>query len=383
MRVYLDNAATTPLSQSVIEAMTECMQISYGNPSSIHTDGRSTRVIIEDARKTIANGINASIGEIFFTSGGTESNNMALRCAVRDLGVTRIITTKIEHHCILHTEDAVERDNGIEVIFINCDDSGRSDLDQLETTLASGDQPTLVSIMHANNEIGTINDLKRISEICKSHEAYLHSDTIQTMAHFPIDVEDLYIHFLSGSGHKFHGPKGSGFIYINNDITIKPYIDGGSQERNMRAGTENVYGIRGLAVAFEEALREMEPRKKHISIIRAYLKEQLTANFDDIHYHGVQEEGAYLYTVLNVCFPKSAKSEMMLLNLDIEGISASGGSACTSGAEGGSHVLNAIKANPERKSIRFSFSHNNTQEEVDFLIDKLKKIIPVKEMASA
>jgi len=383
MRIYLDNAATTPLSPSVIEAMTECMQNSYGNPSSIHRDGRYTRVIIEDARKTIANELKASIGEIFFTSGGTESNNMALRCAVRDLGVTRIITSKIEHHCILHTAEALERDYSIQVIYLDCDSEGTCDLDQLDHLLASDNQKTLVSIMHANNEIGTINDLERISDICKSHGAYLHSDTIQTMAHFPIDVNQLHIHFLSGSGHKFHGPKGAGFIYINNDVTINPYIDGGAQERNMRAGTENLYGIRGLAVAFAEAITEMNSRAKHITEVRNYLKDQLLAHFDDIHFNGAQEEGRYLYTVLNVCFPKSSKSEMMLLNLDIEGISASGGSACSSGADVGSHVLKAIDSDPERKSIRFSFSHDNTKDEIDFLIGKLKKILPAKEMATA
>jgi len=383
MRIYLDNAATTPLSPSVISAMTECMQNDYGNPSSIHRDGRSSRVIIEHARKTIAQELKASIGEIFFTSGGTEANNMALRCSVRDLGVTRIITTKIEHHCILHTVEALERDKNTEVVYLNCDSKGRTDLDQLEQLLQKSDQKTLVSIMHANNEIGTLNDLKKISQLCQANGAYLHSDTIQTMAHFPIDVQEMPIHFLSGSGHKFHGPKGAGFIYINGDIKINPYIDGGAQERNMRAGTENLYGIRGLAVAFEEACSEMETWEKEITVVRQYLKDQLTQNFDDILFLGNQEEGQYLYTVLNVSFPHSPKSEMMLLNLDIEGISASGGSACSSGAELGSHVLGAIGADTKRKSVRFSFSHNNTKEEIDFLIEKLKKIVVQKEVPAA
>lgn len=376
MRVYLDNAATTPLSPSVIQAMTECMQQHYGNPSSIHRDGRSTRVIIEQARKTIANELKASIGEIFFTSGGTEANNMALRCSVRDLGVTRIITTKIEHHCILHTAEALQRDQKIQVQYLDCDEQGCTDLDQLDQLLKSDDQKTLVSIMHANNEIGTLNDLVKISAICKTHGAYFHSDTIQTMAHFPIDVDALDFHFLSGSAHKFHGPKGIGFIYINSDVKINPYIDGGAQERNMRAGTENLYGIRGMDVAFQEACDEMEARANHIKGIRQYLKQQLIDHIPGIEFNGHQEDGKHLYTVLSVSFPPSSKSEMMLLNLDIEGISASGGSACSSGAETGSHVMSAINAPVDRKSVRFSFSHDNTKEEIDFLIEKLKKIVP-------
>ncbi len=376
MRVYFDNAATTAISPEVIEVMTNCMQEQYGNPSSIHADGRRVRAAIEEARKKVATCIGASIGEIFFTSGGTESNNMALKCAVRDLGVTRIISAPTEHHCILHTLEALEKYHHVKVEYLDVCNKGKTTLDQLEKLLVNGSgQTTLVSLMHANNEIGTMIDIDKLSELCQQHNAFLHSDTVQTVGHFPIDVDQTKIHFLSGAAHKFHGPKGVGFVYINNDVTIKPFIDGGAQERNMRGGTENVYGIVGLAKALELAVEHMESRRQHIESIKNYMAEQLKSNFQDIQFNG-DMDGDSLYTVLSVSFPPSPKSEMLLLSLDISGISASGGSACSSGAETGSHVMQAIKAVPGRKTIRFSFSHYNTKEEVDFVIEKLKTVIP-------
>jgi len=381
MRVYFDNAATTPLDASVIEAMTKVMQENFGNPSSIHKEGRTARSIIEKARKTVAKCLNASIGEIFFTSGGTEATNMALKCSVRDLGVQRIITSRMEHHCVLHTVESLEKSHGITVEFVAIDKCGRVDYDQLNTLLASSDKKTLVSLMHANNEIGTVMDMDKISKICHTHNVLFHSDTVQTMGHFPIDVDKTKINFLTGAAHKFHGPKGVGFVYINSESMIKPYIDGGSQERNMRGGTENFYGIVGIAKALEMAVTDMEHRHQHINDIRQYLKDQLTESFEDIQFNGCQEN--YLYTVLSVSFPPHPKSDMMMLNLDISGISASGGSACSSGAEKGSHVLESIKAATDRKTIRFSFSHFNTKEEVDFLIEKLKPIIKVKKEVMA
>ena len=376
MRVYLDNAATTPIDPVVIDAMTEVMRENFGNPSSIHREGRTARSIIEKARKTIANCINASIGEIFFTSGGTESSNMALKCAVRDLGIKRVITSKTEHHCVLHTLDSLKQSHQITVSFIPIDSCGRIDLDTLRTLLTSSDQKTLVSLMHANNEIGTVMDMGQVSQICQENGALFHSDTVQTMGHFPINVEETKINFLTGAAHKFHGPKGIGFIYINHESMIAPYIDGGAQERNMRGGTENIYGIVGMAKALELAVENMVSRKKHIQSIRSYLKTSLANNFDDIRFNGCQEN--YLYTVLSVSFPPSPKSEMMMLNLDISGISSSGGSACSSGAEKGSHVLSGIGAPSQRKTIRFSFSHLNTREEIDHLIAALKTMIPAK-----
>ncbi len=375
MRVYFDNAATTPISKDVIEVMKSCMEDHYGNPSSIHADGRKARATIEQARKTVANCIGASIGEIFFTSGGTESNNMALKCSVRDLGITRIISTPTEHHCILHTLASLEKHNNIKVEYLDVCKQGKASLQELEEILAKSAEPTLVSIMHANNEIGTMIDMAKVSAICNQYNAYFHSDTVQTVGHFPVDVDKTKIHFLSGAAHKFHGPKGVGFIYINGDVNLKPFIDGGAQERNMRGGTENIYGIVGLAKALQLSMDQMDERIEHIEGIRSYMTEQLTANFQDIRFNG-DHEGERLYTVLSVSFPPSPKAEMLLLSLDISGVSASGGSACSSGAETGSHVMNATKAEVGRKTIRFSFSHYNTKEEVDFVIEKLKTIVP-------
>lgn len=377
MRVYFDNAATTPMAPEVIETVSHAMRTLFGNPSSIHADGRMARTAVEDARKTVAKYLNASIGEIFFTSGGTESNNMILKNAVRDLGVKRFITSKIEHHCVLHTLESLEKTADIQVEFVKIDEKGRIDLENLEVLLKINNDKTLVSLMHANNEIGTMIDLDAVSKICEEHGAFFHSDTVQTMGYFPIDVNKTKIHFLTGAAHKFHGPKGIGFIYINGDVTLKPFIDGGSQERNMRGGTENVPGIVGLAKALEMAQEDMYERQDEIEGIRQYFKNQLWDTFADIQFIG-DYEGNYHYKVLNVSFPPSMKSELLLFNLDIAGISASGGSACSSGAEGGSHVLDALDIDPERKCIRFSFSHYNTLDEVDFVIEKLKKVVAVK-----
>jgi cysteine desulfurase len=374
MRVYFDNAATTPLDPIVIDTMTKVLAENYGNPSSIHAEGRSARTLIEAARKTVASCINASIGEIFFTSGGTEANNMAIKCAVRDLGVRRIITSSIEHHCVLHTSDALKTQQKIKVEHVKIDEKGKINLQDLEKRLKKGTSKTLVSLMHGNNEIGTLNDLQQISALCIANGALFHSDTVQTIGHFPIDVAKLKIDFLSGAAHKFHGPKGGGFIYINHKNVIKPFIDGGAQERNMRGGTENVAGIAGLAKALELATHEMAARKQKIEAVRTYFAQQLKENFNDIQFNG-DFEGNALYTVLSVSFPPSSKSDLLLMILDISGVSASGGSACSSGTEGGSHVLNALNPHSERKTIRFSFSHHNTTQEVDYVIEQLKKAV--------
>jgi len=375
-RVYFDNAATTPISEEVIQAMLPVLREQFGNPSSIHAEGRQVRALIEGARKSVARCIGASMADIFFTSGGTESNNMAIKCAVRDLGVRRIISSPTEHHCGLHTIETVERDSGVEVVMLPVDELGHIHPDALENALASGgNKKTLVSLMHANNEIGTMLDISRVSALCRQYGALFHTDTVQTVGHFPWDVSKTPVSFLSGAAHKFHGPKGTGFIYINPDNPIHPFIDGGSQERNMRGGTENVYGIIGLAKALELATAEMETRTAHIRTIRQHMKDRLAETFEDVQFNGDCNEQS-LYTVLSVSFPSSPKNEMLLLNLDIFGVSASGGSACSSGAEKGSHVLDAIGADPERKSIRFSFSHYNTLEEVDYVVEKLRAILP-------
>ncbi len=376
MRIYLDNAATTQIDTPVIEAMTKVLFENYGNPSSIHSEGRNSRSLIEGARKTVANCINASIGEVFFTSGGTESNNMAIKCSVRDLGVTRIITSPTEHHCVLHTVESLDP-KMVTVDYLDVDSKGRISLQQLESFLATGNEKTLVSLMHSNNEIGTMINLDEVGELCQKYGALFHTDTVQTVGYFPIDVSKGYISFLSGASHKFHGPKGVGFIYINGDNSLKPFIDGGSQERNMRGGTENIYGIVGLAKALQESCDNMQKRVDHALELKQYFIKRLTASFNDIQFNG-DYNGTSHCKVLNVSFPPSPKSELLLLNLDIVGVSASGGSACSSGAEKGSHVIQAIKGDPARKSIRFSFSHHNTKEEIDFVIDKLESIIPEK-----
>jgi cysteine desulfurase len=380
-RVYFDNAATTPISDAVIEAMLPVLKQHYGNPSSIHAEGRSVRTLLESARKIVAQQIGASTADVFFTSGGTESNNMAIKCAVRDLGVNRIISSPMEHHCGLHAIESLEKHQGVDVVLLPVDSLGRIKLEALEQALqAGGDKKTLVSLMHANNEIGTMIDLEAVSALCHQYNALFHTDTVQTIGHFPIDVNKTKISFLSGAAHKFHGPKGVGFIYINPDTPIKPLIDGGAQERNMRGGTENVYGIVGLAKALELASNQLEERSNHIRDLRDYMRAQLQTQFSDIQFNG-DIDGFSLYTVLSASFPPGPKNELLLLSLDIAGVSASGGSACSSGAEKGSHVLEAIGADPDRKSIRFSFSHYNTRAEVDFVVQQLAQILAPKKVS--
>jgi cysteine desulfurase len=373
-RIYFDNAATTPLDPKVIAAMQEAMEHLYGNPSSIHTEGRKARTAIEDARKTIANYLGASIGEIFFTSGGTESNNMALKCAVRDLGIQRIISSPLEHHCILHSIDALEK-QGIERVEVNTSQKGEVDYDHLEQLLKSSSTPTMVSLMHANNEIGTLLDLERVSRLCAENQALFHSDTVQTMGYYPIDVNKTPISFLSGSAHKFYGPKGVGFIYINNNNQIKPYLDGGAQERNMRGGTENIYGIVGIAKALSLSYENLEERKTKVEGIKEYFIHSLQSNFPEVQFNGAIDNSHY--KVLSVSFPASPKAELLLFNLDISGISVSGGSACSSGVDTGSHVIGALHGDSDRKTIRFSFSHHNSLAEVDYVIEQLKVALPV------
>ncbi len=374
-RIYFDNAATTPLAEEVIETMAYAMRDLFGNPSSIYTEGRTARAAIEQARKQIAQCIGASIGEVFFTSGGTESNNMALKCAVRDLGVERIISSPIEHHCVLHSLDSLERLGQIEREEVRLDSQGHPDMEQLEQLLKNSRKKTLASLMHSNNEVGAMIGLQEVAELCREHGALFHSDTVQTMGYYPIDVSRTPASFLSGSAHKFYGPKGAGFIYINSDNIIRPYIDGGGQERNMRAGTENIYGILGLAKALQLACDKLEERRSKVTDVRNYMKARLEANFDNIQFNGDPENGHY--KLLSVAFPPSEKADLLLLSLDIAGVSVSGGSACSSGADAGSHVIEALKGDPQRKTIRFSFSHNNTREEVDFVIARLKEILPV------
>jgi len=373
MHIYLDNAATTPLDPEVIEVMVETMKNEYGNPSSIHAHGRQAKTIVEKARKTIANLLHASPAEIFFTSGGTEADNMAIVRSIEAYGITHAITTPIEHHAVLHTLEELAKNDKIQLDLLRLDEQGNIDLNQLEELLAKNPR-SLVSIMHANNELGNLTDIKRVSEICQQYNAIFHSDTVQTMGHYKHDLSELKIDFITGAGHKFHGPKGVGFLYINGNNKIRPLIFGGAQERNMRGGTENVYGIVGLAKALEIAYREMDEHHAYIQGLKSYMIDALKTAIPTIEFNGNLDPANSLYTVLNVSLPCTDMSDMLLFNLDISGISASGGSACSSGSDIGSHVLRGINANPDRPSVRFSFSKNNTKEEIDTVVAKLKEI---------
>jgi cysteine desulfurase len=328
---------------------------------------------IESARKAVANIIGASSAEIFFTSGGTESNNMAVKCAVSDLGIKRIITSPVEHHCVKHSVEHLQNNNLVKVELIKVDKNGMPDLQHLEVMLSNDPTPTLVTLMHANNELGSMLDLSILSAICKKYHAYLHSDTVQTIGHFPINVQETPVDFLSGAAHKFYGPKGVGFIYINSKAHIQPLIDGGSQERNMRAGTENIAGIVGLAKALQLAYAELDHDKEYITGLKEYMKEQLLEICPDVKFNGHPTQS--LYTVLNVSFPPGPHASLMIMSLDIAGISTSGGSACSSGAESQSHVLEAIHHPADRKAVRFSFSRNTTKDDIDYTIEQLQVIL--------
>ncbi|MCX7743565.1 MAG: cysteine desulfurase [Flavobacteriales bacterium] len=370
MKVYLDNAATTPMDKEVIDVMVNVMNDCFGNPSSIHEHGRKARAIIEKSRKKIAELLNASPAEIFFTSGGTEADNMAIRQPIEDLGIKRIITTRIEHHAVTHTVEDLEKKGKAEVVWLSVSNDGSISLEELEKHL-SVPAPTLVSLMHANNEIGTMHPIMLIGELCKKYNALFHSDTVQTIGHYPINLQNIPVDMITCSAHKLHGPKGIGFLYVRSGTGIKPMITGGSQERNMRAGTENIYGIAALGKAMELAHEHMVEHEQHIRGLKNYMKRKLMEEIEDIRFNGDASNDS-LYTVLNVSFPPTPHSEMFLMKLDIQGISASGGSACSSGSNTGSHVLNGIQADPNRPSVRFSFSRFNTKEEIDYVVGVLK-----------
>ena len=371
---YFDNAATTPLDPEVLDAMLPFLSQHYGNPSSLHGPGRQVRAAIENARKTVAHLLNAAPAEIIFTSGGTEADNYAAFGSVRTLGLKHAITSKLEHHAVLHPLQALAKSGETELTYLRHDEQGRLDLAHLEGLLAARPR-TFVSIMHGNNELGNINDIEAIGEICARHDAVFHTDTVQTMGHYRHDVQRLKNHFLVGSAHKFHGPKGVGFLYRRGGVEVAPLIHGGSQERNVRSGTENVYGIVGLAKAMEIAYRDMAAHQQHIQGLKNRFIEQLRAGIEDVQFNGLSAEaGKSLYTVLSVSLPPSPVSEMLLFSLDISKVAASGGSACTSGAQLGSHVLEALGADPNRPTVRLSMSKLNTEAEVDYAAEQLVKL---------
>ena len=375
MKVYLDNAATTPIASEVIEEIQPYLNNYFGNPSSTHAFGRKTKNAIEINRKKIADLIQAKNNEIIFTSGGTEADNMALRCAVFDLNVKRIITTKIEHHAVLHTAECLRDQQNVEIIFLATDHNGNPDLVQLES-IVNDKVNTLVTLMHANNEISTLLPIKKVASICAKHKhVYFHSDTVQTMGHYTFNLSETPIDFLTCSAHKLHGPKGVGFLYVNQKISLNPLITGGSQERKNRGGTENLYGIVGLGKAMEMAYENLASHQKHIQDLKSFMKKELEKIDQRISFNGETSPEKSLYTVLNVCFPADVCNSMLLFSLDIHGIAASGGSACSSGSNQGSHVLAELPHQENCQSVRFSFSRFNTQEDVEFTIEKIRSII--------
>ncbi len=372
MEVYLDHAATTPLLPAVVETIYEAMKTTNGNPSSTHKLGRIAKTKIEQARKSIALQLVASAGEIFFTSCATEANNMVLTRCIKDLGVKRIISSPIEHHCILHTLDRVEEEDKVEVVLLDVNQQGAISLEQLNEVLASSDDKTLVCLMHVNNELGNILDLQKVGEICQAHSALFHTDAAQSMGKFNYDLSQNLIHFLTASGHKFHGPKGAGFLYMNANTILKPLLTGGAQERNVRSGTENLHGIIGLHAAFNLAYEEFDARNAKLTALKASMKEKLVELIPGILFNGTTDRQSC--HILSASFPPSPKNEMLDFLLDMESIMISGGSACSSGSVKASHVLEAIGSSAEYKTIRFSFSHINTQEEIDFTCDTIAGI---------
>ena len=378
MKVYFDNAATTKVRGEVIDDISNVLKDCFGNPSSTHSYGRSAKSYIETSRKSIAKILNCQPSEIIFNSGGTESDNSILKCAVKDLGIKHIISSKIEHHAVTHTLDELES-QGINVYYVKLSENGNVDIDNLEHLLSLNDEPKLVTLMYINNEIGNILDLESVSDLCRKYNSLFHTDAVQAVGHYKIDLESIKIDFLSSAGHKFHGPKGVGFTYINKSTKIKSFICGGPQERGLRAGTESVHNIVGMTKALEIAVENMEKEAKYVLSIKEHMINSLRKLFPDIHFNG--ESGNIknsTYTILNVCFPlTNDKAAMLDFNLDLRGIACSKGSACQSGSSEGSHVLSEIQSEDQKKlpSVRFSFSHNNKMDEVDYLIDTLKELI--------
>jgi cysteine desulfurase len=371
MRAYLDNAATTPMAPEVIEVMTDVMKNNFGNPSSQHSFGRESKAIIEHARRSIAQLIHAEPKEIIFTSGGTEADNMAIACAVNDAGVTRIISSSIEHHAVGHS---IESHKNVKFVQVKLSPTGIVDLNHLEELLKTGEK-TLVSLMHANNEIGTLLDIKAVSNLCRKYGALFHSDTVQTMGHYPINVKELDIDFITAAAHKFHGPKGIGFLYINKNLKLTPIIHGGAQERGLRGGTENLIGIAGIAKALELANHDITEHQNYVQGLKSYMIDELKKRIPGVEFHGEIEPSKSLYTVLNVKFPDFEHKSMMLFLLDLDGVACSGGSACTSGASTGSHVLRGIDADNNRPNVRFSFSRYTTKAEIDYALEKVEKVV--------
>ncbi len=378
MNVYFDNASTTKIREEVVSEISSILKNCFGNPSSSHSFGRSAKSYIETSRKTIANILNCEPKEIIFNSGGTESDNSILKSAVKDLKVKHIISSRIEHHAVTHTLDELEL-LGTNIHYVKLNENGNIDFENLENLLNVDNEPKLVTLMYINNEIGNILDINRVSNLCQKYNVYFHSDAVQAVGHYKIDLSSLKIDFLSSAAHKFHGPKGVGFTYINKSTKIKSFISGGPQERGMRAGTESVHNIVGMTKALAIADQNMEKEAEYVRSIKIKMIDGLKSLFPDIHFNGDSGDiDKSTYTILNVCFPiLNEKASMLDFHLDLKGIACSKGSACQSGSSQGSHVLNEIQSNDQKKfpSVRFSFSHNNKMDDVDYLIETLKEFI--------
>jgi cysteine desulfurase len=376
MNIYFDNAATTPLRTEVISSISEVMQECFGNPSSTHAFGRTAKTHIETARKEIAKQINAAPQEIIFTSGGTESDNMILHCAVKDLGVKRIISSPIEHHAVLHAMEVLEQLFGISTAYVKTDDKGVVDLGDLEALLKSSKEKTLVSLMHVNNEIGNVLDLEVVGELCHQYGSYFHTDAVQGIGHFTFDMETLPVDFLSAAAHKFHGPKGIGFSFVRKNSGLKSFIHGGAQERGLRAGTESVHNIVGMNKALKLAYENLEVERQKVLDVKNHFIDQITTVFPEVQFNGLCDDpNKSTYTLVNVALPIPKEKALMLdFHLDLNGIACSKGSACQSGSQSGSHVLNTIRSQKSEDwpSLRFSFSILNSKNEVDRLIQVLK-----------
>jgi cysteine desulfurase len=376
MEVYFDNAATTPMRAEVISAMHEVMQTAYGNPSSTHGFGRAAKALLENARKSIAAHFNASAQEIIFTSGGTESDNMILRCAVKDLGVTTIISSPLEHHAILHALDQLEAE-GVTVHYVDHDADGELNYEHLETLLAQDTTKKLVTLMYVNNEIGNLLDVGRVGALCKEYCALFHSDAVQSVGHFKMDMQELPMDFFSAAAHKFHGPKGVGFSFVRKQTQIKPFILGGAQERGLRAGTESVHNVVGMQKALDIAYAQLEEERSHILQLKSRFISELKALFPDVQFNGkCSNMDASTYTVVNVGLPvPEDKAGLLDFHLDLKGVACSKGSACQSGSGKGSHVIDALqqKGSPDLPALRFSFSGFNTEAEVAYVMEMLRE----------
>ncbi|MBW2938956.1 cysteine desulfurase [Aureisphaera sp. CAU 1614] len=378
-KVYFDSAATSQLRNEVIHTMTNVLKTEYGNPSSTHTYGRSSKSLLENCRKEIAKLFNVQASEIIFTSGGTEADNLAIQSCVRNLGVQTIITSKLEHHAVLHTVESLQKKEGVEVLYVNHKEDSSIDIDYFETLLKKCKNKTLVSLMHVNNEIGTLLPIEKIASISKENGALLHSDMVQSIGHFKTDFGKVPIDFAAASAHKFHGPKGVGFAFVRKNSGLKPLIVGGGQERGLRAGTEAVYAIAGMTEALKIAYQNLDDEKQYIASLKEYFKTELTKSINNVTFNGLSgdsEQSTYSILSVNLPIPED-KAQLLVFQLDLKGIACSQGSACQSGSDEGSHVLKQILSPYKLKnpSIRFSFSCFNTKPEIDYVIKTLKEFV--------